>query len=77
MGAVILITLGVLALLGEFWIIHFRQGFAVFLIVMGIMLYLGRSASTEGHIEPLPLGPGSSPPPPPIASGQHGPEVSQ
>lgn len=75
MGAAILITLGVLFLLNEFWIFRFDQTFPVLLIVIGVVMYLGRSASTEGHIEPYrPQPPGSMPPPPPVANPQ-GPEV--
>ncbi|HEY6307854.1 MAG TPA: hypothetical protein VI488_15485 [Candidatus Angelobacter sp.] len=76
MGAAVLITLGVLFLLAEFWVIPFHQSVPVLLIVIGLMLYLGRSASTEGHIQP-PNAAGMLPPPPPIPRDQHGPEVNQ
>jgi hypothetical protein len=46
------------------------------LIVIGVMLFLGRSASTEGHVQPLravaPIAP-----PPPVAGNQTGPEVNR
>jgi hypothetical protein len=76
MGAAVLITLGGLFLLNNFDVIRFGESFPVLFIVMGLMLYLGRSASIEGHIQP-PMVAGPMPPPPPIAGGQHGPEVSQ
>ena len=76
MGAAVLITLGALFLLAEFYVIQFGQSFPVLLIVIGLMLYLGRSASTDGHIQPGGT-PGAIPPPPSIPADQHGPEVNQ
>jgi hypothetical protein len=74
MGPAILITLGVLFLLDQFWVIRFRESSPVLLIVIGLMLYLGRTASTEGHVQPRAAA-GAVPPPPPIAGDQPGPEV--
>jgi hypothetical protein len=75
MGAAVLITLGVLFLLAEFWVIPFHESVPVLLIVIGLMLYLGRSASTDGHVQPAhPTG--ALPPPPPGPGNQHGPEVN-
>ena len=75
MGAVILITLGVLFLLSELYIIRFEETFPALLIVIGLMMYLGRSASTEGHISGYPdMVP---PPPPAVAGNQHDSEVNQ
>jgi hypothetical protein len=76
MGAAILITLGVLFLLSEFYIVRFDQSFPALLIVIGLVLYLGRSAPTDGHIQPVNPG-GAIPPPPPFPGDQHGPEVNQ
>ncbi len=74
MGAAVLITLGVLFLLSEFWVVPFGESFPALLIVIGVVLYLGRSASTEGHME---RGARTGPvPPPPAEAGQHGPEVN-
>jgi len=73
MGAAVLITLGVLFLLQELWVFQFGQSFPVFLIVVGVMMFLGRSASIEGHIQPG-VGPGTTPPPG-IYGDQSGPEV--
>jgi hypothetical protein len=76
MGAAVLITLGVLFLLDQSWVIPFHESFPALLIVIGVVLYLGRSASTEGHIQPVTPA-GAVPPPPPIPGDQHGPEVNQ
>jgi hypothetical protein len=74
MGAAVLVTLGVLLLLHQLLVFRFHQGLPVLLIVIGLVLYLGRSASTTGHIEPYqPQPPISTPPPPP--ANQQGPEV--
>jgi hypothetical protein len=76
MGAAILITLGVLFLLDEFWVVRFDETFPALRIVIGLILYLGRSASIEGHVQPAGTA-GAIPPPPPIAGDQHSPEVHQ
>lgn len=70
MGAAVLITLGALFLLSEFWVVSFGESFPALLIVIGVVLYLGRSASTEGHTDRY------GTPPPPVAGDQHGPEVN-
>jgi hypothetical protein len=77
MGPAILITLGILFLLDQLWVFRFDQGFPVLLIVIGLIMYLGRSASTEGHIEPSQQQPPGTLPPPPPAAGQQGPEVNR
>jgi hypothetical protein len=71
MGPAILITLGVLFLLSEMWIVPFDDSWPALLIVIGLFMYLGRSASTEGHIEPSPTG-GVAPP---SVNNPSGPEV--
>ncbi len=76
MGAAVLITLGVLFLLNELYVVRFEQSFPALLIVIGLVLYLGRSASTEGHIQPASAA-GVVPPPPPPPGDQHGSEVNQ
>jgi hypothetical protein len=73
MGPAILITLGVLFLLDETRIVRFHESFPVLLIVIGLMLYAGRSGSTEGHIEPVAA---VTAPPPPPSDQSHGPEVN-
>src|SRR5258708_1868031 len=76
MGAAVLITLGGLVLLGGLHVFPFHERFPVLLIVIGLVLYLGRSASTEGHIDPYAASGPVPPPPPPAAGDQHGPEVN-
>jgi hypothetical protein len=76
MGAAVLITLGVLFLLDELSRIRFDQSFPALLIVIGVVIYLGRSAATEGHVQPI--GPGGvMPPPPPTMGDPQGREVGQ
>ena len=74
MGPGILITLGVLFLLDQTWAVRFHESFPVLLIVIGVLLYLGRSASTEGHVDPPVAVP--TPPPPAPVDQSHGPEVN-
>ncbi len=73
MGAAVLVTLGVLFLLEEFSPIRFHETWPVLLIVIGLFMYLGHSASIAGHMDP-PVAGGSVPPPPPPVNSQ-GPEV--
>jgi hypothetical protein len=66
MGAAILITLGVLFLLQQFYEVSFWQtSWPVLLLVVGIMMLVARTASTEGHIQPYwmggPAAPGTAP----------------
>lgn len=82
MGAAVLITLGVLFLIDEITYMRFGELLPILLIVIGVMLFLGRSASTEGHVQPLRAVPPTAPPPmtpppPPIAGNQPGPEVNR
>ena len=50
MGPVVLITLGVLFLVSEFSRYSFGELWPVLLIVMGVVLLLGSTASREGHV---------------------------
>jgi len=52
MGAAVLITLGVLFLLDNFHVMPFDQSFPILLLVIGSVLLIGRTGSTEGHIDP-------------------------
>ena len=72
-GAAILITLGVLFLLNEMGRVPFADTWPALLIIIGLFMYLGRSASTEGHVEPYPTG-GVEPP---SVNNPSGPEVRQ
>jgi hypothetical protein len=69
MGAAILITIGTLFLLEKTAYIPFGESWPALLIVIGLFMYLGHSASTEGHINPH--GAGNETP----LSGPHDPEV--
>ena len=78
MGPAILITLGVLFLLDQMWMIRFHETFPVLLIVIGVLMYLGRSASMEGHVDAPMAGVVPAPPPPPDSGSQsQGPEVNR
>ncbi|MGZ4814031.1 MAG: LiaI-LiaF-like domain-containing protein [Terriglobales bacterium] len=50
MGPAILVTLGVLLLLGEFTRWDFGDTWPILLIVIGVVKMLSSSTSTEGHI---------------------------
>jgi hypothetical protein len=63
MGAAVLITLGVLFLLENYHVVDFDQSFPVLLLVIGAMMLVSRTGSTEGHIERGWM-PGAVPPPP-------------
>ena len=69
MGGAILITLGVLFLLEEYNISPFDNTWPVLLIVIGLLSFASRNASTEGHIQPYGLGDQ----PPPVRRGEHDP----
>jgi hypothetical protein len=92
MGAAVLITLGVLFLMDSYHIIQFDQALPALLLVIGGVLLISRTGSTEGHIQPGwiagPVAPPPSqpwpttttaPPPPPShqwASGAENPPSS-
>lgn len=52
MGAAVLITLGVLFLMESYSVIQFDRSFPVLLLVIGCVLLVSRTGSTEGHIQP-------------------------
>ena len=52
MGAAVLITLGVLFLLESYDVIPFDRSLPVLLLVIGSVLLVSRTGSTEGHIQP-------------------------
>jgi hypothetical protein len=82
MGAAVLITLGVLFLMDSYDIIRFDQGLPALLLVIGGVLLVARTGSTEGHIQPgwiagpvaqppvQPWTPTTTAPPPPPPSQQ-------
>ncbi len=69
MGPVILITLGVLILLGQTGMAEFNRTWPVLLIVIGAIKILQSSASTESHITQAIPGPPRPPANGPAAQG--------
>ncbi len=64
MGPAILVTLGVLLLLGETRVVSFDYTWPVLLIVIGVIKILQSNASMEGHVTPVyPVYPGYTVPP--------------
>lgn len=61
-GGVILVTLGVLFLLDNYHLLPFDDTWPVLLIVVGLLSFASRSASTEGHIQPYWMGGQPAPP---------------
>lgn len=65
MAPTVLVTLGILFLLDNLHAMGFNKSFPILLIVIGLVMVLQRTSSTEGHI---PLGyvqpPGMTPPAP-------------
>ena len=85
MGAAVLITLGVLFLMENFYIIPFDRSFPVLLLVIGCVLLIARTGSTEGHIQPgwiqnpmppQPFTTGTVPPPSPQQPRTENPPAS-
>jgi Domain of unknown function (DUF5668) len=50
-GGAILVTLGILFLLDNYGFLYFDDSWPVLLIVIGLLSFAARSASTEGHIQ--------------------------
>ena len=63
MGAAVLITLGVLFLLESYNFISFDRSFPVLLLVIGCVLLVARTGSTEGHVQPGWIQGSTTPPP--------------
>lgn len=63
MGAAVLITLGVLFLLDSYNVISFDRSFPVLLLVIGCVLLIARTGSTEGHVQPGWIQGPTAPPP--------------
>jgi hypothetical protein len=73
LGAVVLMTVGVLFLLENFHVsnLDFEHTWPLILIAVGVVLMLQRSASTEGHVQPLgSVSPFPMPPTTPVSSSQ-------
>ena len=67
MGPAILVTLGVLFLLGEFHVAAFDYTWPVLLIVIGVVKVLQSNASMQGHLQPYATYPGYPAAPPQVA----------
>jgi hypothetical protein len=52
MAAAILITFGVLFLLDNYHVIRFNQSMPVVFLVIGCVMLISRTGSTEGHVQP-------------------------
>ncbi|HEU5403241.1 MAG TPA: DUF5668 domain-containing protein [Terriglobales bacterium] len=74
MAPTVLVTLGVLFLLDNLNVMSFDRSWAILLIVIGVVMVLQRTSSTEGHV---PIGfvqpPIMNPPPP--APGDIPPDI--
>jgi hypothetical protein len=71
MGPAMLITIGVLFLLDSASHVSFGRTWPAILLVIGVVKLIQSNASTQGHVGPLPPGPGyppSTPPPPGVQS---------
>ncbi len=66
MGPAVLVVLGVLFLIDQFTRVSFGETWPILLIIIGVIVFLRRTASTEGHV-----GNGGQPPPPAAGSEVH------
>jgi Domain of unknown function (DUF5668) len=74
MGSAVLITLGVLFLLESYHVVPFDRSFPVLLLVIGCVLLISRTGSTEGHVNPG-WNAGAMPAPPPAPQQWTGTQV--
>src|SRR5689334_18418625 len=78
MLSAVLVTLGIIILLKNYGIVPISESMPVIFLVIGVMLLVARTGSTEGHVQPgwiqpptppppaaVPWITGSTPPPPP------------
>jgi hypothetical protein len=65
MGPAVLVTLGAIFQLNETTNIDFWRTWPALLLVIGVIKLVQGNASYEGHVGPLPPGPGGYPPTPP------------
>jgi hypothetical protein len=79
MGAVVLMTLGVLFLLENFRVydLDFDHTWPLLLISIGVTLMLQRTASTDGHVQPPAMGQPFPMPPAPPAPPMPGQQPSE
>jgi len=64
-----LITLGVLFLVDQYTMYGIGQTWPIFLIVIGLVKLVQWNAPTTGHLDGLPIGPGTPPPVGPTPGG--------
>jgi len=75
MAPAVLVTLGILVLLGNLNVMDVHKSMPILLIVIGIIMLLQRTSSTEGHV---PFGytqPEGTPPPPMEQGGEYPPNT--
>ena len=79
MLSAVLVTLGIIILLRNFGIVPIHESIPVILLVIGGMLLLARTGSTEGHVQPGWIQPPGTQPPatPPWTTGAAPPPSSQ
>jgi hypothetical protein len=51
-GPAVVVTFGVLFLLDNYHVIRFHQSMPVVFLVIGCMMLISRTGSTEGHVQP-------------------------
>ncbi len=66
MGPAMVLTTGVLFLLQSLDVADLGRTWPAWLLVVGVVKLLQSSASSEGHVGPLPPGPANVPPPPTV-----------
>src|ERR1700685_1167646 len=76
MGPAMVLTTGVLFLLQSTDVADLGRAWPAWLLVVGIVKLMQSSASSQGHVGPLPPGPASIPPVPPQAPPPSGTESS-
>ena len=79
MLSAVLVTLGIIILLRNFGIVPIHESIPVIILVIGGMLLLARTGSTEGHVQPGWIQPAGTQPPatPPWTTGAAPPPSSQ
>jgi len=79
MVSAVLVTLGIIILLRNFGIVPIHESIPVILLVIGGMLLIARTGSTEGHVQPGWIQPAGTQPPatPPWTTGAAPPPSSQ
>jgi len=79
MLSAVLVTLGIIILLRNFGIVPIHESIPVILLVIGGMLLIARTGSTEGHVQPGWIQPAGTQPPatPPWTTGAAPPPSPQ